>query len=131
MLTGSCHCGAVKWTFDGTPNSVTACNCTVCRRYGTLWAYDWVDEKITTSGPTSFYLRGDEDIEFHFCPTCGCNTWWRGAHLDDDGRRQIAVNTRLTDDPDAITDIPVRHFEGLVNFETGPRDDRCVRDMWY
>jgi hypothetical protein len=41
MVEGSCHCGAVRWSFDGTPESATACNCTVCRRYGVLWAYDF------------------------------------------------------------------------------------------
>ncbi|WP_439898055.1 GFA family protein [Aquabacterium humicola] len=38
MLRGSCHCGAVQWRFDGEPESATACNCTVCRRCGTLRA---------------------------------------------------------------------------------------------
>ena len=46
MLHGTCHCGSVTWQFDGMPESVTACNCTVCRRYGTLWAYDFENEGI-------------------------------------------------------------------------------------
>ena len=36
MLTGTCHFGDTGWTFDGMPESVTACNCTLCRRYGAL-----------------------------------------------------------------------------------------------
>src|SRR5215475_10227894 len=66
VIHGSCHCGAVSWQFKGTPASATACNCTMCRRYGVLWAYDFEDEGISVSGPTRAYVRGDA-IEFHFC----------------------------------------------------------------
>ena len=62
MLEGSCHCGAVRWTFRGMPESVTACNCTVCRRYGVLWAYDYEGEGIHVSGPTTAYVRGSVDL---------------------------------------------------------------------
>ena len=58
MLEGSCHCGNVRWSFDGTPESATACNCTVCRRYGVLWAYDYEDERIRVSGSTSTSAGG-------------------------------------------------------------------------
>ena len=44
MIEGTCHCGAVRWRFSGIPESATACNCTVCRRYGALWAYDFEGE---------------------------------------------------------------------------------------
>ena len=59
MLKGSCLCGAVSWTFDGMPDSATACNCTACRRYGTLWAYDYEDERINPAKrrPTSSARR--------------------------------------------------------------------------
>lgn len=43
MIKGSCLCGAVQWQFDGVPDGATACNCTACRRYGVLWAYDFED----------------------------------------------------------------------------------------
>ena len=52
MLKGSCHCGAAHWTLEGDPGSATACNCTLCRRYGALWAYDYEGERI-------LHFRGD------------------------------------------------------------------------
>ncbi len=55
MLKGSCHCGATHWTFEGDPGSVTTCNCTLCRRYGVLWAYGYVDERIRIAGPVTRY----------------------------------------------------------------------------
>jgi hypothetical protein len=41
-MKGTCHCGNVTWTLDTPPESVTACNCTICRRYGALWAYGYI-----------------------------------------------------------------------------------------
>jgi len=129
MLEGLCHCGAVKWHFKGVPESATACNCTVCRRYGVLWAYDYEDEGITVSGATTNYVRG-KAIEFHFCPICGCVAYWRAQRLSENGRRRIAVNLRLTE-PEPIARLPIDHFDGLNAFEDLPRDNRCVADMWF
>lgn len=129
IIEGSCHCGAVSWRFDRVPESATACNCTVCRRYGTLWAYDYEGEGIHVSGPTRAYIRG-ESIEFHFCPTCGCVACWRSQRVGADGRRRIAVNLRLAD-PQAVAGIAMRRFEGLDSFEDLPPDGRCVADYWF
>ena len=39
MLTATCHCGAVRVDVPRKPRRLTSCNCSICRRYGTLWAY--------------------------------------------------------------------------------------------
>ena len=39
MIRASCHCGAVCLEIDAAPAEVTECNCSICRRYGGLWAY--------------------------------------------------------------------------------------------
>ena len=129
MIEGSCHCGAVRWSFDGIPDGATACSCTVCRRYGVLWAYDYEDERIKVSGPTKTYVRG-RVISFHFCPNCGCVAYWRALAPGDDGRRRIAVNVRLAE-PDAVAALPIDHFDGLNSFEDLPRDGRCAGDYWF
>ena len=130
MIEGSCHCGAVRWRFEGTPESATACNCTVCRRYGVLWAYDFEDERIRVSGPTKVYAWGDRTIGFHFCADCGCVAYWRALAPRADGRRRIAVNLRLAE-LQAVGAIPIDHFDGLVTFDDLGRDGRCVADMWF
>jgi hypothetical protein len=130
MIEGACHCGAVRWSFDGDPGSVTACNCTICRRYGVLWAYDYENERIRVSGPTRAYVWGERHIGFHFCPDCGCIAYWRGLKPRDDGRRRIAVNVRLAE-PDAVGALPVDHFDGFESWSDLPRDGRCVADMWF
>jgi hypothetical protein len=129
MIDGSCHCGAVRWRFHGQPDGATACNCTVCRRYGVLWAYDYEGEGIEVTGNTHAYVRGDS-IEFHFCANCGCVAFWRARKANDEGRRRIAVNLRLAE-PGAVAQIPVDHFDGLDTFEDLPRDGRCVADFWF
>jgi len=67
MLEGQCHCGSVSWKFDLVPDGATACNCTVCRRYGALWIYDYENESVHVTGSTVSYIRG-KTIEFHFVP---------------------------------------------------------------
>lgn len=129
MIQGLCHCGAVQWRFEAVPESATACNCTVCRRYGVLWIYDFEGEGVHVSGPTQAYVRG-KGIGFHFCPTCGCVAYWRALQPNKERRRRLAVNVRLTE-PEAVAHLPIDHFDGLGSFEDLPRDGRCVADYWF
>lgn len=128
MLQGSCHCGALGWSFDGRPESATACNCTVCRRYAALWAYDRDGECISVSGTSSVYIRGDS-LGFHFCPACGCLAYWRALAAGPDGRRRMGVNLRLAE-PETVAQIPVQRVDWLEETGRLPSDGRCVGDYW-
>jgi hypothetical protein len=128
-LQGACLCGEVSWRFDAVLESVTACNCTACRRYGVLWAYGHEGEDVHVFGPTRAYARG-KGLEFVFCGTCGCVAAWRGLTVDEAGRRRLAVNVRLTE-PGPIAHLPIDHFDGLDTFDDLGRDGRCVRDLWF
>jgi len=132
MLEGKCHCGKAHWTLEGDPGSITACNCTLCRRYGALWAYDYENERIHISGQPASYTRvgkSDPALEILFCQSCGCVVAWRGMRLEPDGRRRMAVNVRLAP-PEAVAHLVIDTFDGLNTFEDLPRDGRCVRDLW-
>ncbi|MBG1231129.1 GFA family protein [Aestuariivirga litoralis] len=133
MITGSCHCGAVHWELDGDIGAVTACNCTACRRYGALWAYDYLNDRIRVFGETRSYVRknADGDLGFHFCLHCGGMAYWLAIMSPNETRQRIAVNVRLADDPEAVAAQPIDHFDGLVTFKDRAPDGRCVRDMWY
>jgi hypothetical protein len=133
MLAGTCLCGDAGWTLEGDPGSITACNCTLCHRYGALWAYDYENGRIALSGPTRSFTRrakANPALEIHFCPTCGCVLCWRGLQVDENGRRRMAVNIRLSQS-DAVGHLPIDHFDGFDSFEDLPSDGRCVRDMWF
>lgn len=136
MIEGACHCGAVRWTFDGDPvrDTVTTCNCSWCRRTGGLWVYDYEGERITLAGPTAAYVRTDMDdpafLENLFCPVCAGVVAWRALAPDAEGRRRMAVNVRHAD-PAAIGDFALRHFDGLDRFEALPVTGQCVRDLLF
>ena len=132
MLTGSCHCGATGWTMTGDPGDITACNCTLCRRYGALWAYDYEGERIRMRGDTGSYRRAGKEsptLEILFCSICGCVLSWRGLRLEVDGRRRMAVNIRLAE-PEAVDALPILHFDGLDTFADRAPKGLCVRDLW-
>ena len=130
MIEGVCHCGNVRWSFEASPESVTACNCTICRRYGALWAYDFEDEGIKVSGGTTVYAWRDEWLGFHFCARCACVAYWRQTRPGNDGRRRMAVNVRLAD-PEAVAALPIVHHDGLGKHDDLPRDGRRVADVWF
>jgi hypothetical protein len=133
MIIGTCHCSSARWTLDGEAGSITACNCTLCRRYGVLWAYDYEGERVHVTGQTNTYINSgnaDPDLEILFCPTCACVVAWCGLKIDQAGRRRMAVNIRLAP-PDTVADLPIDHFDGLDSYADLPADGRCVRDMWF
>ena len=114
LIEVSSLCGSVSWQLDGQSDGATACNCTACRRYGTLWAYGYVDEDIRTQGETRAYVRHNAVLEFHFCPKCGCMAFWRGLGADETGKTRIAVNLRLSE-PNSVAQIPIDHFQRGFN----------------
>src|SRR5277367_4368805 len=78
MIEVDCHCGAVRMEIDAAPQTVTDCNCSICRRLGTLWAYYSPAQVrlIPSSGATSIYMWDDRSIEFNSYNNCGCTTHW-------------------------------------------------------
>ncbi len=131
MLEGVCDCGGVKWSYTPVVESVTACNCNMCRRYGALWAYDFIDAGITVTGETREYARNGKVLDFHFCVTCGCISHYVVRKSDSEGRRKAAVNLRLITNPERIQHLPIDHFDGLDSWDDLPRDGRCVKDLWF
>jgi hypothetical protein len=129
VLEGSRVCGALRWQFQDMPSSATACNCTLCRRYGVLWAYGHEGENIQLMGPSKVYVRADW-AGFHFCADCGCVAYWRALKPDKDGRRRAAVNLRLSE-PAPVARIALRHLDGLDSWKELPQPAQCVADLWF
>ena len=110
MLIASCHCESVRIEVDLVPVDLNQCHCSICRRYGTLWAYYDRDQVRLLSEPraSQAYRCGSREIEFHRCRSCGCVTHWTGV---DDSMRRMAINARMLDPAD-IADVPVRRSDG-------------------
>jgi hypothetical protein len=107
-LTANCHCKAVRLTFPSPAKPLNECLCSICRRYGALWAYFDQEEVQIEGGPTEFYVWGDKGIEFHRCKKCGCMTHWEPA--DKTGKR-IGVNCRMLERED-VEKLEVRKSDG-------------------
>ena len=72
MLAGTCHCEAVRVEVPRRPRMLTNCNCSICRRYGVLWAYYKASDVrvIGNPGATNDTL-GRRALNFVRCTTCG------------------------------------------------------------
>jgi hypothetical protein len=108
MIEATCHCGAVRIAAAAAPEDVNDCNCSICRRLGTLWAY-YETGDVNVSGATDTYRWGDEMIDFHRCRICGCTTHWANAHLG--GPDRLGVNARLMA-PEVLAAARVRKTDG-------------------
>ena len=66
LIDATCHCGAVRLTIDAAPTEVTDCNCSICRRYGVVWAYysPAQVQLIPPDAATDVYMWGDRTIAF-------------------------------------------------------------------
>ena len=115
MLAGSCHCGAVRIELASAPGHVIDCNCSICRRYGALWALIEASEVRVAGHPgnTAGYEWGKRSIRTFHCRTCGCVTHWEPI-VPDAGTR-FGVNMRNFD-PGALAAMPIRHFDGAESW---------------
>ena len=93
-VTGSCHCGAVRIEVPGAPEWLGRCNCSICKRLGSLMAYYPDDGRVRIEGRTVPYIWGDRMIAMHHCPVCACFTDWRST---GESHGKVGVNARLLD----------------------------------
>jgi hypothetical protein len=110
MIEATCHCGAVRIVIEveTPPAQLTSCNCSICRRLGTLWAY-YDGPQVRVTGATSTYQWGDRTLALHRCTTCGCITHWTPTGENTSPR--MGVNARLMD-PSIVSAARVRRFDG-------------------
>lgn len=108
---GSCHCGAVAFEAEGEIDSALACNCSMCRRRGSLLWFIPRD-KLRLKTPeeaASTYTFNKHVIKHRFCPTCGIHPYGEG--VDPKGNRMAAINLRCIEGID-LDAVPIQHFDG-------------------
>ena len=100
MIEATCHCGLVHLEVAHAPEAVNECTCSICRRYGTLWAYysPTLVRLAPPTGATDIYMWNKRVLEFHRCRQCGCITHWAPV---DKTRDRMGVNARLME-PDVL-----------------------------
>jgi hypothetical protein len=115
MLSGSCHCGAVKIAVAARPRVLVSCNCSICRRTAALWSYyDRGRVKIRRKrGATVGYTWGGRHLRFVRCTTCGCLLIWEAV---DRSRRRMGVNFRNFD-PQDFASARIRRLDGAKTWK--------------
>ena len=115
MLSGHCHCGNVQIRVADPPDTATVCNCSTCRRYAATWLFCHPDQvEIDAREPTSAYRWGDETIDFHHCPRCGCITHYTSTGKSDVQRTAVNLNMMAAED---VNDIRQRRFDGADTWQ--------------
>lgn len=97
---GSCHCGAVKYSVEGTVEQVIDCNCSHCSRKGYLLWFVGREQLLlhTPAEKLGTYTFNKHVIDHHFCPQCGCAPF--GFGKGPGGVEMAAVNVRCLENVD-------------------------------
>ena len=109
---GSCHCGAVKFSFDSEPISKgLRCNCSICSRKGALMSVQPIapdDFHIDAQdGALGLYQFGAKNAKHYFCKRCGIYTFHITARFPDHYR----ANLGCIDGVDTLS-LPFDVFDG-------------------
>lgn len=115
-ICGTCHCGAVGFEIAEAPKRLVDCNCSICRRIGSLWGH--IESSSFTrkgDGETIAYVHGDKTLAIHTCKRCGCTTHWENLGRDPE-YTHMAVNFRMCD-PEITAKFSVRKFDGADTWE--------------
>jgi hypothetical protein len=103
IVSGSCHCGAVRFECEGAPRQAYECNCSHCNRKGLLLWFIPRSALRITQGENDLrtYTFNRHAIRHQFCPTCGCQPF--GLGTSPDGSETAAINLRCGEDLDLTT----------------------------
>ena len=105
----SCHCGAVRFEVDlpSGLQELRRCNCSMCRRRGSIAGSVPLDGLRITGGEEklTLYRFNTMTAEHYFCSVCGIYT----HHKRRSNRDQYGFNVACLDgvDPFALGEIPV------------------------
>ncbi len=102
MLTGGCHCGAVRYEAAGEPVERALCHCTDCQKTTGAPALAWFTVatdgfRFTQGSPTTY--ASSSQAERTFCGRCGTQLTF--AHRGYNGER-LDITTASLDDPAAV-----------------------------
>jgi hypothetical protein len=81
---GSCHCGAIRFSFESGPiTKGLRCNCSFCSRRGAVMLPDPVPEAQfhfeAQRGALGLYQFGAKKAKHYFCRNCGIHTFSESA----------------------------------------------------
>jgi hypothetical protein len=111
---GSCQCGAVSFEADLDLDQTITCNCSRCRRLGSVLAFAPREAFLLKSGEDSLteYRFNTKTLQHLFCKTCGIESFAYGQSPAD-GSSMVAVNANCLEgvDPRAL---PSHSYDGAA-----------------
>lgn len=115
MLTGGCHCGAIRYQVEGEAQHHALCHCSDCRRCAGAPAVAWMafasNGFAVTQGETAVYA-GSEHGRRHFCIQCGTGLFYTNAAMLPD---IVDIQSATLDD--AADHAPGAHIQVAERFE--------------
>ena len=109
MLTGSCHCGAVRFRVDSVITELTTCDCSLCVKRNAVMAK--VPEQALSvlegSELLTRYEWNTRRAKHYFCSRCGIYLFPRKRAAPD----HFSVHAFCLDDSNP-TSVPLRATEG-------------------
>jgi hypothetical protein len=112
----TCHCGAVRIAVRRLTRTLTSCNCSICRRYGALWAY-YAASSVTIKVPKgglAAYSWNRRIRAYYRCKQCGCVTHYAYRKKRPDAI--VAVNA-VNFEPSALLGVRIRHLDGAATWK--------------
>lgn len=106
--TGSCHCGAVRYEFEGEFSEALECNCSHCEKKGLLLYFADKEGFKLLSGAENLteYLFNKKQIRHLSCKTCSVQ-----AHSEGISFPKVGINLRCVDGVD-VASLPRKHYNG-------------------
>ena len=109
---GSCHCGAVKFSYQGDRiEKGLCCNCSICARKGAMMTPETIPEEslniVANDDALGLYQFGARTAKHYFCKICGIYTFHETARAPGHYR----VNLGCIDVLDS-SDFEVDVFDG-------------------
>ena len=101
MLTGGCHCEAIRYEISGVPLNHALCHCVDCRRASGAPMVGWAmmtQERLAVSGEPSTYASS-EHARRHFCIQCGTGLFYTNDAMLPG---LVDVQSATLDEPDEL-----------------------------
>ena len=109
--TGGCQCGKVRYEAQANIDEVITCNCSRCRKVGSLLSAVAMADFKLLSGENAItdYQFNKRTIHHPFCATCGIQSYAYGK--GPGGKDMVMLNVRCLDGVD-ISKLSPKPFDG-------------------
>jgi len=101
-LAGGCHCGAVRYEVQGTPEHVALCHCSDCRKSSGAPMIAWAaftEENFAITQGEAKTINSSGASYRSFCADCGSGLFFRNQEALPG---LVDIQSATLDDPDAL-----------------------------